>query len=165
VLTARRSLAFTLCCAVSAPGALAETGIDTFRIVHQAGPCATAHFASRHFLWTNRPSIPVATDETVAVVLYGHGMELATDASGSGILAWIDATGRSANYPGAPVVDGARALKGYVTVALRAEQRHGTGERSVLVTWPTGTATVAVSVFGTCRELRGTPYRINANGS
>ncbi len=138
----------------------AFAAIDTFTLDHLSGPCAAAHFSSSHFQWNGRSRISIATDETVRVVMYGHGADLATDATGPNMYEWISAKGRTVDYPGVPMIAGQSVPKGYVVVAMRAEPQHGTGDRTVTVRWSTGSETIPVRVVADCQNLTSAPYRM-----
>lgn len=141
-----------------APTALAT--IDTFTLDHKAGPCGEYMLSTNHMNWTGLRRIRIATGETIRVMLYGHGADFATDATGAAIYEWLDGKGNTTNYPGAPIIMGSRVAKGYVAVAIRAESQHGTGDRTVTVKWLTGSETIPLNVVSTCAELRDATYRI-----
>lgn len=140
-----------------APAALA--GIDTFKLAHSSGPCADFTLPTGHLSWSNLARIRIATGETIRVTLFGHGADLATDATGAEIYESIDGKGRTTNYPNAPIVMGSKIPKGYVVIAIKAISEHGTGNRSVTVKWATGNETIPLKIVATCEELRGAPYR------
>jgi hypothetical protein len=131
-------------------------GIDTFIVAHRSGPCSDFTFATNASVWStfksNGTRIPIATNETVVVTLYGRWANQATDATGSEIFEWVD--GKGTNSQG----------KDYVKVAVRAESQHGTGNRTVTVKWPSymvpGQETIPLKVVATCENLRGLGLRI-----
>ena len=137
------------------PG-LALAGIDTFIVVHRSGPCGDFKFPTNTSVWStfksNGTRIPIATNETVVVTLYGRFANHATDATGSDIFEWIDAKGTNSQG------------KDYVKIAVRAESQHGTGNRTVTVKWPSymvpGQETIPFKVVSSCENLRGLGFRI-----
>lgn len=141
--------------ALAGASGVACAGIDTVLIEHRSGPCADFRFPVSATNWNSLgldgTGIPVAIDETVVVTLYGQGANQATDATGADILEWVDARGTNAQG------------KDYVRVALRAEARHGSGDRIVTIRWPSvatpTVATVHVTVVSTCEKLRGLGLR------
>ncbi|MCM2310568.1 MAG: hypothetical protein NDI84_04115 [Steroidobacteraceae bacterium] len=134
----------------------ALAGIDTFIVVHRSGPCGDFKFPTNTSVWStfksNGSRIPIATNETVVVTLYGRFANSATDATGSDIFEWIDAKGTNSQG------------KDYVKVAARAESQHGTGNRTVTVKWPSymvpGQETIPFKVVSSCENLRGLGFRI-----
>jgi hypothetical protein len=131
-------------------------GIDTFIVAHRSGPCGDFKFPTNSSVWSSFKSkgtrIPIATNETIVVTLYGGWANQATDATGSEIFEWLD--GKGTNSKGTD----------YVKVALRAESQHGTGNRTVTVKWPSymvpGQETIPFKVVGSCESLRGLGFRI-----
>lgn len=145
--------------AAVAPTALA--GVDTFEVWHKEGACSDHKFPSKHLSWQSRSRINIATGEKIHVRLWGHGADFATDAKEDNIHEWIVSTGTSTDYPNAPIMFGQKVPKGYVTVAIEAKAEHGTGDRSVRVTWPPPGApeTIPVRIVSTCSALLGVAYR------
>jgi hypothetical protein len=137
----------------------ALAAIDTFTLDHKAGPCGEYRLPTNHMTWTGLRRIRIATGETIRVMLYGHGADFASDATGTAILEWLDGTGTTTTYPGAPIILGSTVPKGYVAVAIRAESQHGTGDRTVTVKWPTGIERIPLNVVSTCGQLQGATYR------
>lgn len=146
--------------AVAAAPSLAE--IDTFEIWHKEGACADYKFPSNHLLWANRSRISLARGEKIHVRLWGHGADKAADAGADGIHEWIVSRGTSTDYPNAPIVAGQRVPKGYVTVAIEATSSHGTGNKTVTVTWPWPgqPETIPVKVVSSCETLLEDAYRL-----
>jgi hypothetical protein len=140
-------------------GALPAAAVDTFTVDHESGPCSANRFITLHTPWGARQRIPMASGERIHVTLYSHGADLAQDATGSNIYEWIAGRGTTTNYPGAPIVAGSRVAKGYVTIAIRADAEHGTGNRTVTVKWLTGNETIPIRIVANCDALAGLPYR------
>lgn len=138
---------------------IAFATIDTFTLDHKAGPCGEYKLPTNHMSWAGVRRIYIPTGETIRLILYGHGADFATDATGTAIYEWLDGKGTTTTYPGAPIMMGSTVPKGYVAVAIRAESKHGTGDRTVTVKWPTGIERVPLKVVSTCAELRGATYR------
>lgn len=134
----------------------AMAGLDTLIVLHRSGPCGDFRFPSNSSNWSTFKSsghrIPITTNETVVVTLYGGWANQATDATGSDIFEWIDSKGRTPQG------------KDYVKVAVRAESQHGTGNRTVTVRWPApmvpGQETIPFKVVASCENLRGLGFRI-----
>jgi hypothetical protein len=132
---------------------------DTLYASHHAGPCSDYKFPTIHVEWSNRGRIELAEGETIHVTLYGHGADLATDATGSDIKEWISSCGTTTNYPNAPIIAGQRVAKGYVTVAIKGEAENALGNRTVTVKWVTGSETIPVRVVAGCAGLAPSDWR------
>jgi hypothetical protein len=146
--------------ATASQSAMAE--IDTFRVWHHSGTCAEFPFPSAHLNWSGRSRINIATGERIHVRLYGHGADKAENAGADGIHEWILDKGTTTDYPNAPIVGGQKVPKGYVTVAIEATSAHGTGNRTVTVTWPWPgqPETIPVRIVSSCNTLLDDAYRL-----
>lgn len=134
----------------------ATAGIDTFVVAHRSGPCSDLAFPVEPATWSTFKSsgtrIPIATNETVVVTLYGRWANRATGSTGTDLFEWID--GKGTNSQGSD----------WVKVAVRAEPQHGTGDRTVTVTWPSfmvpSQEALPFKVVADCANLRGIGFRI-----
>jgi hypothetical protein len=133
--------------------------IDTLTLRHYSGPCRTVPFVTGHCLWANAKRILIRSGERIRITLYGHGADLAQDATGSGIHEWISARGTTTNYPDAPIRFGGFVSKGYVTLDVRAAPAHGLGNRTVTVKWLTGNETLFFKIVASCADVVGAAYR------
>jgi hypothetical protein len=138
--------------------------IDTFTIRRFSGPCDAVRFDPRHHSWADRSPIVIASGERIRVTLYGHGANLAQNATGSRIFEWISEDGTSTDYPNAPIMFGARVPKGYVTIDIRAASSHGIGERTVNVYWATGRETLKLRIVASCADVVNAAYRTSVQG-
>lgn len=129
--------------------------IDTYTVSHYSGPCGSFPFVTTHLLWENRSRIQMASGERIRVTLYGHGADLAQDATGSNLFEWITARGTTTRYPGAPIRFGQTVPKGYVTIDVRAATSHGLGNRTITVKWLTGDEHLSFKIVSSCAEFTG----------
>lgn len=138
----RRLLFLALTVSAVAP-AFAE--LSKFDMRHDGGRCSERKFVTTKQPWSALASrrIDIATGETISVHLYGHGADLASDAVGSGIYEWLGRRGRTGDSP--PM--------GYVEVKIRADDSHGTGNRTVTVKWFTGEEKIPLRIVARCEDL------------
>lgn len=128
--------------------------IDTFTIRHISGACSDTPFTTGHFIWNNRHRIQIATGERISIYLHGEFADWAQDVTGADIFEWIEKKGATDNYPGSNGHD-----KGYVDINVRAEDSHGTGNRTITVKWATGNETISLKIVPNCAALADAPYR------
>lgn len=138
--------------------------IDTFTIHRFSGPCSSVGFNPAHHSWADRSPIVIALGERIRVTLYGHGADLAQNATGSRIFEWISDKGTTTDYPRAPIMAGVRVPKGYVTIDIRAASSHGIGERTVNVNWATGRETLRLRIVASCTDVVNAAYRTSVQG-
>jgi hypothetical protein len=128
---------------------------DTLEAYHHAGPCGDFKFPTLHVQWQNRGRIALAKGETIHVTLHGHGADLATGVSGENISRWIVRRGTTTD----PRVTSGGFPKGYLTIAIKAEDSHTSGNRTVRVNWLTGSETIPVRIVENCEDLAGNDWR------
>jgi len=135
--------------------AVPVSAIDTFTLYHISGPCDDAPFENRHFLWSERQRIKIASGEKIAITLYGFGADFAQDATGSNIHEWIE-----------PWAAGGFAWwgPGWKTIIVKATPSDGVGNRTITVIYPIGTERFNVKIVDCNGALRGAPYRIGHVG-
>jgi hypothetical protein len=138
--------------------------IDTYAVSHYSGPCGNVPFVTTHLQWANRTRIQIASGERIRITLYGHGADLAQDATGSNIHEWITDRGTTTDYPGAPIMFGQLVSKGYVTIDVRAAHDHGLGNRTIRVKWLTGNEQLDLKIVSSCTEFTGTMRQERVGG-
>jgi hypothetical protein len=140
-----RLLAPTLFLLATCAAAPAFAALVSFDLRHESGRCSERKFVTNKQPWSTLSSkrIDIATGEMISVHLYGHGADLATDAVGSGIFEWLGRKGRTSDSP----------QMGYVEVKIRADDSHGTGNRTVTVKWMTGEEKIPMRIVARCEDL------------
>lgn len=123
----------------------AFAALASFDLRHEAGRCSERKFVTNKQSWSSLSGkrIDIATGETISIHLYGHGADLASDAVGSNIYEWLGRRGRTNDSP--PM--------GYVEVKVRADDSHGTGNRTVRVKWFTGEESIPMRIVARCEDL------------
>lgn len=136
--------------------------ISTYRVWHHSGACGDYTFGpDDRRPWNRLSRIHIASGERIHVRLYGHGADLANNASGNNIHEWIFGRGRTTDYPNPRIMGGQIVPMGYVTVAIEATPAHGTGNRTVTVhwPWPGQPETIPLKIVANCALLTGDGFR------
>ncbi len=157
--TLKNYLIWIAAVAITCTATITASAMDTFLVNHESGPCSSVPFEFGHKSWAGRSRISLARGEKIRIKMYGHGADLATDATGSDIFEWIHDRGRDAEYPNAPLSAGQRVPKGFVIVDIKADSSHSLGNHTVKVHWLIGSETIKVRIVNSCNALKDTAYR------